>query len=341
MVFAPRSLLTPLGVLYGATARLRAEAYRRGWRETHHVEAPVFSVGNLTTGGTGKTPLTAWVARVLTEQGRRVCVLTRGYGRAQPHERVLVSDGTDIYADAAQGGDEPRWLAENLPGVAVLADRDRVAAARWALENLGTQCFVLDDGFQHLRMARDCDLVTIDATNPWDGGQMLPRGRLREPLTALRRADACVITRVEQVENVGDLQSQVHELSGGRPVFLASARVKGVRPLRAEDAPLAAGASVLAFCGIGNPLSFFGLARKAGYRLTATRVFRDHHRYNPADIAHLAQAAREAGAEALLTTAKDAVKLAHWQEQTPLHVLDMDWKLSPEQDLRGLLQSKL
>ena len=336
------STLKPLGALYGALARARAAAYRKGWRRTYHVAAPVFSVGNLTTGGTGKTPLVAWVARVLAAQGRRVCILTRGYGRANPRERVLVSDGAQVYADARTGGDEPLWLAENLLGAAaVVADRDRVAGARWAMAHLQSDCFVLDDGFQHLRLARDCDLVTIDATNPWGGGYLLPHGHLREPLTALQRATACVITRADQAENLAALTVQISELSGGRPVFQASTVVARVRPLSPVAPPLPVDATVYAFCALGRPAAFFTQAERAGYNLAGRHAFRDHHRYTAADLAQLAQAARQAGAAALLTTGKDAVKLRGYDCALPVYVLDIALAFDRENELRALLRNIL
>src|SRR2546423_13420251 len=174
--------LAPLGLLYGAAVRARLRLYRSGLLKTESVGAPVISVGNLTAGGTGKTPLVEWVARAVANEGLRACVLTRGYGRADASRRVVVSDGERVLAGVEESGDEPLLLAEKLNGVAsVVCDRDRVDAARWARESLGAQAFVLDDGFQHLRIARDLDIVTLDATEPWGGGHLLPRGRLREP----------------------------------------------------------------------------------------------------------------------------------------------------------------
>lgn len=340
---AAEILLTPGSALYSALARARVAAYRRGLLSAQNVVAPVVSVGNLTTGGTGKTPLVAWTARVLAAEGRRVCVLTRGYGRANPSERVLVSDGAQIFVDARKGGDEPCWLAENLLGAAaVLADRDRVAAARWALAELQSDCFVLDDGFQHIRLARACDLVTIDATNPWGGGYLLPRGRLREPLTALRRATACVITRADQANNLAELLAQVTEISGGRPVFAARTKVSGARPLWPEyGAVLSVDTPVLAFCALGNPAAFFRQATAAGYTLAAQQAFRDHHYYQAQDMAALAQKARAVGAQALLTTAKDAVKLQQIGSGLPIFVLDIELEIEREGELRELLRGVL
>ena len=163
----------------------RHALYQTGVLRTHRVSAPVISVGNITAGGTGKTPLVEWIARHLAREGRSGCILTRGYGRAHPNQRIVVSDGKTILADASEAGDEALLLAETLLGqVAVVSDADRVSGAQWAIENLKSKFFILDDGFQNLRIARDLNIVTIDATNPWGNG-LLPAGRLREPRRGL------------------------------------------------------------------------------------------------------------------------------------------------------------
>ena len=203
-------MLTPLGWLFGGITKTRRKLYRDGFFKSVDLGVRVVSVGNLTVGGTGKTPLVAFVARILAENGDKVCVLTRGYKRADPHERVLVSDGKQILSDASAAGDEPFELANKLLGVAaVIADKNRSAAGIWAGENWGITAFVLDDGFQHLRLKRDLDIVCIDATNPFGNERLLPAGILREPLTALQRADCIVLTRTDLVEEVKSLKLKV------------------------------------------------------------------------------------------------------------------------------------
>ena len=190
--------LRPLATLYGVAMKARRALYRSGRFRAHELGAPVISVGNLTTGGTGKTPLVEWIANELAQKGRRVCILTRGYGRRRSGSRVIVSNGSEILADANQAGDEPLLLAERLKGLAaVICDADRVSAARWAVENFKSDVFVLDDGFQHLRVARNLNILTIDATNPWGNGKLLPAGILRESRSELNRADCIVITRAD------------------------------------------------------------------------------------------------------------------------------------------------
>src|SRR6185436_9285381 len=199
--------------------RARATLYRRGVLRTHQINAPVISVGNLTTGGTGKTPLVQLIAKHLAQKGRRVCILTRGYGREDTSKRVVVSDGNNVLAEVAQSGDEPLMLAEKLKGkAAVICDVDRVSGAHWAKENLASDVFVLDDGFQNLRTARDLNIAVIDATNPWGNKRVLPAGILREPISSLRRADCVLVTRAHGPEL--SLVSRIKR-STGAPVFLS------------------------------------------------------------------------------------------------------------------------
>jgi tetraacyldisaccharide 4'-kinase len=357
MTLAPNIMLAPLGALYGASMRARLALYRRGAFRIQRLDAPVISVGNITTGGTGKTPLVAWLAQMLAQQGQRPCILTRGYGRASQQERVVVSDGERLLADAHIGGDEPRLLAEMLQGIAaVISDADRAAAGRWALKNLGSTVFILDDGFQHLRVARDLDLVTIDATNPWGGGpqqrgSLLPRGRLREPLDGLARADCLIITRTEQVSDVETLRTQAQRLSNGRPVILSHTHTRRIRPLQTTDAKADNKTSfqtqpsttqpIFAFCALGNSQSFFTHLRNAGYVLADTQAFPDHHIYTQRDIDALTQRAHAHGAQALLTTAKDAVKLRALDWTLPCFVVEIEIVFDNEPKLLRMIEEVL
>ncbi|HLL16161.1 MAG TPA: tetraacyldisaccharide 4'-kinase [Pyrinomonadaceae bacterium] len=355
MLKLPDFVLAPLGVAYGAAGGARRALYRAGVLRVERIAAPVVSVGNLTAGGTGKTPLVEWLARAVASEGRRVCILTRGYGRADPGKRVVVSDGERVLAEAREAGDEPRLLAESLSGltVAVVSDANRVAAARWALESLRSEVFILDDGFQHLRIARDLNILTLDATDPWGGGRLLPRGRLREPLGEMRRADLIVITRAELAGDVEDLRARAVSLSGGRPVLVArtaTVRIASLdraavdetggsretneitRPLLADiPQPLAA------FCAIGNPSAFFAHARNHALTLNYTRAFADHHAYTQRDVDDCVREAVRRGARALLTTAKDAVKLRALRFALPCYVLEVALKFDDEQRMRAIL----
>lgn len=350
MILPPLDPLAPFGAIYGAITRARLLLYRAGALAVHKIEAPVISVGNLTTGGTGKTPLVAWIARALARERVRPCILTRGYGRTNPRERVLVSDGERILADATEGGDEPRLLAEMLQGVAaVISDADRVAAARWALENLGSEVFILDDGFQHLRLARDLDIVTIDATDPWGGKQLLPRGRLREPIGGLARADCIVVMRSDQMPDADALRVELQRQSKGRPVISSRARTSDIRLLngttkaafleksvRVEAHSLPQ--SVAAFCAIGSPQTFFAHLRRDGHDLIYTRAFRDHHFYTQRDITSVGREALRQGAQLLLTTAKDAVKLGALRFELDCYVVEIDLEFNDEQKLLAMIR---
>lgn len=343
-------VLSPLGALYGIAIRTRLALYRRRALRIYKIAAPVISVGNITTGGTGKTPLVEWLAQTLARENLRPCILTRGYGRAHTNQRVLVSDGERVLADARMGGDEPRLLAEKLLGMAaVISDADRVAAARWAIDTLRSDLFILDDGFQHLRIFRDLNILTVDATNPWGGGRLLPTGRLREPLRELERADCCVITRAEQIRDVDSLRAEVRRRSGGRPVFLARTRTVGLRTMSAEPANEAqrsqaslltveaAPKHVAAFCAIGNPQAFFTHLQTDGFTLKHKHAFADHHVYTQGDIRTLEQEARARGAQALLTTAKDEVKLRALEFQLPCYVVEIELEFDDEAALRQLV----
>jgi tetraacyldisaccharide 4'-kinase len=342
--------LLPLSALYGVVTRTRLAAYRRGWFSSSKLPAPVISVGNLTTGGTGKTPLVEWVCRAAANGGaqanatKRVCVLTRGYGRDNPKSQVVVSNGTELLAGAREAGDEPLLLAKNLLGIAaVICNPNRVAAGEWAIENLNTEVFVLDDGFQHLRLARDLDIVTIDATNPWGvgGGSLLPHGRLREPRRGLSRADCVVITRTDQGGDTTSIRSAVEGLVGAVPIFSSRMVTAGIRRLGGESAdrqnlvsqPLAA------FCGVGNPESFFTQLRHEGLAPAVTRTFTDHHHYTQSELKALAREAKARGAEGLITTAKDAIKFSSFNFELPCYVLEIQISIDDEDRLVKMVRN--
>jgi tetraacyldisaccharide 4'-kinase len=330
--------LSPLGLLYGAVMRSRASLYEHGFFRTHEIGKPVISVGNLTTGGTGKTPLVAAIARHLAQKGRRVCILTRGYGREHPGRRVVVSDGDQILADVTQTGDEALMLAEQLKGkAAVICDSDRVSAAHFAKEKLASDVFVLDDGFQNLRIARDVNLVTIDATNPWGNKHVLPTGTLREPVKALGRADCIVLTRTDQ-STEADLLKQIEKLSNA-PVLSSRMVISQTRSIQSAGVTpetFSARQPVAAFCAVGNPHAFFDLLR-ADFNLTNTTPFRDHHQFTQADIDRTTRNAIANGAQALVITAKDEVKLRALRFDLPCYVVDIEIEISSPDKLFDLI----
>ncbi len=281
-----RALLHPLAWGYGAVMRMRAWFYRQGIFRVQRLEGIVISVGNLTLGGTGKTPLVAWLAEGLADAGNRVGILMRGY--------------------RGYGGtsDEAELLRERLGDRVLLG----IGANRYRkgreLSRGGVNCFVLDDGFQHLALARDVDLVLIDALDPFGAG-LLPVGRRREPKTALRRADVVVITRSEHAPAI---EAVVRRFTDA-PIFYARTELEKVVP--SPHSAVEAGAAdwfgrrVFAFCGIGNPQAFFEDVRRWGMELVGELTFRDHHRYTSRDAQRIEQAALAVNAEALITTEKD------------------------------------
>lgn len=318
-------VLPPLSLLYGAVTRTRLSLYRRGTFQTTKLDRPVISIGNITTGGTGKTPLVEYVARTIASHGKKVCILTRGYGRKDPHLQVIVSDGYGVLASPSEAGDEPYLLATKLTGMAaVISSADRIAAGREAIKDFSTDCFVLDDGFQHLRLARDLNVVTIDATNPWGGGRLLPHGRLRESVEGMSRADCVVITRCDQVESVDALREDIARLTGGKLIFESQMRMVRVSPLKNGGESLAPPVRVGAFCAVGNPASLFNMLRRAGYEIAVERAFTDHHVYSQEEIDAISRAAKDVGAEVLITTAKDAVKLRALSFSIPCYVVEIE-----------------
>lgn len=328
-------ILPPLSVLYSAVTRTRLSLYRRGTFHATKLPRPVISVGNITTGGTGKTPLVEWVARTLSAAGKKVCILTRGYGRENPDRMVIVSDGNTVMATHSEAGDEPFLLATNLrAAAAVISSADRVTAGHEAIRQFNTDCFVLDDGFQHLRLERDLNLVTIDATNPWGGGHLLPYGRLREPLSGLNRADIIVITRTDQANNIDEIREEIRKLGGDVPIFCSRMRTARITPLNDVAEPLVP--PVAAFCAVGNPRSFFNATP---HELVFERSFADHHRYSQSDIDSLIEAAKRAGANSLITTAKDAVKLKALSFSLPCYVLEIELQTENEEELIRMILS--
>lgn len=308
-----RRALLPLAFFYSQFMRIRSVLYARGTLRARRLPAKVVSVGNLTVGGTGKTPLVLWLAQRFQAAGLKVAILSRGYGRSDRAPRIFADGNLSV----AEAGDEPALLSRHLPGVifGIAADRFTIGLrlAEWHRPDV----FLLDDGFQHLRLARNLDIVVLDSTDPFGGGYVLPAGRLREPATALARAGLMVLTRLR---NGAELAIETVRLYHPRAaVFTARTRLVGVfdatshRPLPTEDLM---SAPVLAFCGIGNEEAFWQDVRGWGFALAGppkwswragTRAFPDHHRYTSDDFRQLVRQADRVGARALLTTEKDVV----------------------------------
>ncbi|MHC4986137.1 MAG: tetraacyldisaccharide 4'-kinase [Planctomycetota bacterium] len=302
---ALRPLMWAISRSYGDLMVLRRWAYRRRVYKSYPVDAPVISVGNLTTGGTGKTPMVAWVAAHLTRMGRSPAVVTRGY--------------------KARGGksDEAEML-ERLCDCPIIVNANRVAGARTAIVT-GADTIVLDDGFQHRRLRRDLDIVLVDALNPFGYGHCLPRGMLRDRARALREAHAIVITRSDLIDADGlaELSRQIQQLAPAATLHLAIHRPTAGVDERGEPIELEAltGTPALAFCGLGNPNGFFGTLQRRGVSLAGRMEFDDHVDYTAEVVERINQMAEQCDAKILLTTQKDAVKLSGLEFERPLRVL--------------------
>jgi tetraacyldisaccharide 4'-kinase len=308
------SFLWPLSLIYGGAAHLRARAYQTGILRQRKLDGAVISVGNLTVGGTGKTPMVLWIAQCLIGEGKRVGILTRGY-RGEFAAAGGPPGSRPLSAQAESTSDEVRLLKARLgEQIAFGVGADRFANGQ-RLAKQGVNWFVLDDGFQHLKLARDVDIVLIDATDPFGGGKLLPAGRLREPRSALSRADIVVITRADHSPTI---EAAVRRDSDA-PIFYARARLDAVRVWRGEypgeqDAD-ARSKKLFAFCGIGNPAAFVGDLRLWGLEIVGRRFFPDHHRFTPQDVAQIESDALAAGADRVICTEKDIFNLddASWR----------------------------
>lgn len=299
------SLLTPPALLYALAQRLRGGLYRAGVLKSRRLPRPVISVGNLTVGGTGKTPVTAYLARHLMAEGYRVAVLSRGYGGSLEGETLVVSDGRTVMMGAEECGDEPYLLASTIPGLMVVMGSDRFAAGRLAMERLSPDLFLLDDGFQHLRLKRDLNILLLDHARPFGNGRTLPAGVLREPVSAATRADLAIITRCPP--------GATSPLAlPGIPCCCASHTLTDLIPLSGGEAqPVHSlrGRRVLAFAGIADPASFFRSLRELGVEPVAELGLPDHVVYDGDSVAALGNLLRSSGAETAVTTEKDGVKL--------------------------------
>ena len=295
-----KSLLWPLSILYGAGARLRAWSYRAAIIHQRRLRGIVISIGNLTVGGTGKTPMVVWLAQRFAASGKKTAVLSRGYRPLPQRSRVAL--GIEILPG---WNDEAALLHERLGDtVTIGVSANRFAKGR-ELESRGVECFILDDGFQHLQLARDVDIVLLDGTNPFGGGHLLPAGRLREPISALRRADIVIITRSEHAPAT---EAIIHRHTSA-PIFYARTELLGMetysQPSSEKNTQPTGNRKFFAFCGIGNPSAFVDDLAKWGIRLAGHAAFRDHHLYTETDLSELESRALAAGADALLCTEKD------------------------------------
>ena len=291
-------LLTIISAGYIVIINLRNFLYSRKLLKTHKVNAVVISIGNITTGGTGKTPLVIWLCDFLRENNIEPAVLTRGYKTGKKESGI----------------DEPAVILQNCPKIKVIVNPNRATGARLAIEKFGSKVLILDDGFQHRRLARDIDIVTIDATEPFGFGKILPAGLLREPVSSLKRADAVVLTRCNLTgqQKLEEIETQLRKIKGNfiiaktihKPISLVFGDGKE------KPSEYLAGKRIFAFCGIGNPESFFKTAENIGAKITGKETFDDHHIYSQEDIERICKRASDSKAELIITTEKDWTKIA-------------------------------
>lgn len=339
-----KRILIPLSLGFRLGVTIRAAAYRRGWLKTQRLNRPVISVGNLTTGGTGKTPLVAFLAETLLKHGWKPAILTRGYGRRSGNDLLCIAPAPQRTPDPREVGDEPALLARQLPQVPIVVCADRYRAGREAEERFNVDVHVLDDGFQHLMLARDLDIVTLDTTQEVFDYALLPAGPLREPLSALERAHVVVLTRA----GLGDawaLEDQVRRRNPHAVPIPSVTEFCGLLNISTSErysAEAWRGKKVFAFAGIGNSRAFFANLEMWGFLLAGRAPFRDHHVYGLEEIRRLNTRAQAVGAEALVTTEKDALNFPlPWKAHLPVFACVTRIKLRDEESFEDVLFSRL
>jgi tetraacyldisaccharide 4'-kinase len=293
--------------------RARVRLYEQGWFSQRRLSCPVISIGNLTVGGTGKTPFVMWVAQWLQSRGKRIGILSRGYRRTKETTFLLVSDGRKVLVDAKEAGDEPFLMAKNCPGVVVAVGSDRYKLGNWVLTQSEIDYFILDDGFQHLGLYRDLNFLLVDGSDSFGLQKLLPAGRLREPLSAAGRATAVVVTRADLMTDQDKIFRPLQAAIGRsiNPIQIEF-QPKSISCLSAkEEHPLswASGKGALIFSGIGNSMAFRSTVAHMGVNILDEMVFPDHWAYAASDLEAVRRRMRQVNASCALTTEKDAVKL--------------------------------
>lgn len=321
--------------------RLRLLLYERGYIKPCKLKAKVISVGNITVGGTGKTPIVEYLARSLSRNGCKVAVLTRGYKRKNTRCSTLIVSSSSWVEEA---GDEPMMLARKLDGVSVIVDSDRCRSGLLAIEQLASEVLLLDDGFQHLRLERDLDILVLDATDLFGGGKMIPFGRLREPLSGMRRADVIIVTRSHKgVDELLLLDTLAALNMNDRPIFRASYRFVRLADCvtdRVVELERLNGRKVAALCAIARPDVFFEDLCSYGAKVVLKAAFPDHYFYRQADVDSVFMSAIAAGADCVVTTQKDQTKLRGLVlGKLPVYVVELELTFDEELRFRELISS--
>lgn len=333
-----RAVMAFLGGLEKLYLRGALRKYRKDTAGAVHAGIPVISAGNITAGGTGKTPCIMALAEMLQKKGRHPAILTRGYRGGAEKKGAVVSNRERVLLSPLEAGDEPYLMAVRLPGVPVIAGRDRVRSAREA-EAMGADVLLLDDGFQYWKLSRDLDLVLVDCTNPFGGGHVLPRGLLREPLEHMNRAGVIILTKCDQVSRdaLEGIERNLARLAPETPVISSSHHPSALTEIsqwrKGEKDSLSrqAGKTVYLLSGLGNPDAFRRTAVSAGMVVRGEKVYPDHHRYSREEIEEAAARAKACGASCIMTTEKDAVKMdGSLPGDMPILVLAIEMTFSEE-----------
>lgn len=319
-------LLAPLSWLYSLIQQLRSLLYLSGILKTVRLPRQVVSIGNIAVGGTGKTPVTMYIARFLIEQGYKVAVLSRGYGGTLEGQTVVVSDGVSVMLAPSECGDEPYLLATTVKGLIVVIGSDRYAAGLLAMEQLSPDIFLLDDGFQHLRLWRDLNILLLDCKRPFGNGWTLPAGLLREPQIAAKRADLIIMTRAPEGTSMASLNSKI-------PACVSYHHIAELIPLSGGSSVTLtnlANCKVIAFAGIAEPILFFDELKNQGLNVIHTINFPDHTIYSKSDVSDIADAMDKYGVSIAITTEKDGVKLQNLPEEFKSKIMLATLKLDFE-----------
>lgn len=333
----------PFSPLYGSIMKIRESLFLKDVRKRYTLKVPVISVGNLTMGGTGKTPIVAMLAKHLQEQGLRPAIISRGYGGAAGNKVNVVSDSKRVLLDSKAAGDEPCFLAASLPGVPVLTGIVRILPCRYAIDKLNCNVLILDDGFQHMAVKRDLDLVLFNAASLAGNSRVFPGGDLREPISALKRCDAFVLTGMteERKERALKFAELLQGRFPGKPVFFCSYGITGARSLRDNNTLELSNlpTPLFGFCGIAQPQLFHKTLVTSEIALSGFMPLKDHQAFTPSLMEKIIQQAKKSHAKGLITTEKDLVKFKEADFSLPCFSLRM--AVQQEQKLASFVKDHL
>ena len=342
------ALLIPLSWMYRIIVELRGWLYDLRLLKPKRLPRPVISVGNIVAGGTGKTPAVIWMAKALRQEGVSVAILLRGYGRQSEQSVGIVSDGKEAFMSVEASGDEAAMITSELSmalahcgkkkpaSTFVLIGKDRYAAGIQAIRSGNVEALILDDGFQHRKLARNLEIVTIDATQPFGTGKLLPAGTLREPASALRRADLILITRIDLIESPFQIRKTIEKLAPGTPIVESCHQPTELYRLGTNEKfefHLLKGKRLLAVCGIGNPKAFADTLRRCQPKCVKLLAFPDHHRYTQKDMCQIQDCANQTQADLIVTTRKDEQKLLFISEGMQIFVLAVELVITNGRDV--------